>query len=148
KPLTLILHSALDHNGAFHRDPNLTAVITNATMLTLLVEGKESLAEIAGELRPLAHAYGQGDKIGQVMLAGHGNAQIIEMGGQQDAEGNIPDDPIDSAHNRAATDAFFTELLHNMASGPDSRVVLNACLTASNTVNTPLDPDPARAAAQ
>ena len=47
KPLYLILHSAFDHNGAFHRDPNLTAVFTDASHLTLMVEGKTSLAEVA-----------------------------------------------------------------------------------------------------
>jgi hypothetical protein len=84
KPLFLILHSNFDHNGAFHRDPNLTAVITDARHLTLLIEGKETLAQISGELGPLAHRYGQGDRIAQVMFAGHGNNNVIQMAGTMD----------------------------------------------------------------
>ena len=42
----------------------------------------------------------------------------------------------------------MAELLRNMAADPNARIVLNGCLTASNSVNTPLDADPATAAAQ
>jgi hypothetical protein len=82
KPLFLILHSNFDHNGAFHRDPNLTAVFTDARHLALLIEGKETLDEISSELGPLAHKYGKGDVISQVMMAGHGNSNVILLAGK------------------------------------------------------------------
>jgi uncharacterized protein YgiM (DUF1202 family) len=158
KPLYLILHSAFDHNGAFHRDPNLTAVFTDASHLTLMIEGKESLADVSSELGPLARRYGQGNKIQQVMIAGHGNAQVIELAGTLDeaaldAGGSNTDAEQHEAlssqsGNTAETDRFMAELLRNMANDPNARIVLNGCLTASNSVNTPLDPDPATAAAQ
>ena len=158
KPLYLILHSAFDHNGAFHRDPNLTAVFTDNSHLTLMIEGKTSLAEVASELGPLARRYGQGNKIQQVMIAGHGNAQVIQLAGtmdtaQLDAGGTNTDaeqDDAVSSHtgSTAHTDAFMRELLRNMANDPNARIVLNGCLTASNSVNAPLDGDPAKAAQQ
>ena len=48
----------------------------------------------------------------------------------------------------ADTDRFMAELLRNMANDPSARIVLNGCLTASNSVNAPLDADPATAAQQ
>jgi hypothetical protein len=149
KPLALILHSTFDHNGAFHRDPNLTAAITDNHNLTLMVEGKSSLAEMQGELRPLARRYGKNNRISQVMIAGHGNARMMELTGTLDRKtGEQRDDAIDLDHNARHTQAFFQALLQNMESGPNARIVLNACLTASNTVPGPLDPDPVKAQQQ
>ncbi|PZF73379.1 eCIS core domain-containing protein [Taibaiella soli] len=157
KPLTLILHSALDHNGAFHRDPNLTAVITAHTrqMLTLMIEGFEHLSDYQALVRPLASTYGRNNLIDQVMFAGHGNAQIIEMAG------TIREDPAhpghidevdqslrvtssDPAHNDPATMSLLREVRNFMANpangtggmSPHNRVVFNACLTGSNSVSS------------
>jgi hypothetical protein len=158
KPLYLILHSAFDHNGAFHRDENLTAVFTDSTHLALMIEGKESLAEMSSELGPLARKYGQGNKIQQVMIAGHGNAQVIELAGTLDTaaldaggtntDAEQGDNLTSSTGATADTDRFMAELLRNMANDPSARIVLNGCLTASNSVNAPLDADPATAAQQ
>ena len=158
RPLFLILHSNFDHNGAFHRDPNLTAVITDTRHLALLIEGKETLGEISGELHGLATRYGQGNKIAQVMFAGHGNNNVIQMAGTMDTAalnaGSAPEDAergqdITSAPGQTAeTDRLMRELLANMATDGSARIVLNGCLTASNSVNAPLDPDPKKAAAQ
>ena len=88
KPLTLVLHSAHDHNGAFHRDSKLTEVITYRKSLTLLIEGKETLDEIKGELGTFASTYGKGNKIDQVMFAGHGNARSIQLAGSKEQFAN------------------------------------------------------------
>jgi hypothetical protein len=158
KPLFLILHSNFDHNGAFHRDPNLTSVITDTRHVTILIEGKETLAEIQSELGPLARKYGQGDKIQQVMFAGHGNNNVIQMAGTMDeaaldagadSDHAEQDEAILSAPGHTAqTEELMRELLANMSSDPSARIVLNGCLTASNSVNAPLDPDPDTAAKQ
>lgn len=149
KPLALILHSALDHNGAFHRDAALTNAITDSRNLTLMIEGVASLAEVQHELRPLARRYGQGDRISQVMIAGHGSSRTIELAGTVDSAGEAHGDALDLDRNAAHTDAFFRELLRNMDSSPNSRIVFNACLTAANEVNAPVDAvDPAVARTQ
>lgn len=161
KPLFLILHSNLDHNGAFHRDPNITAVITNAKHLTLMIEGAQSLADLGAELGPLAATYGRGGKISQVMIAGHGNTDVIQLAGTVDPNGlaTVPFGTEINQGEKSAdlssapggtkdTDAFMKILFANMANDPDSRIVLNGCLTASQGVSGPLDPDPAKAAAQ
>jgi hypothetical protein len=158
KPLFLILHSNFDHNGAFHRDPNLTAVLTDARHLALLIEGKETLAEISGELHGLATTYGQHNQISQVMFAGHGNTNVIQLAGTMDTAALDAGDGIEESERNQAitsrpgatadTDALMHELLANMASDGSARIVLNGCLTASQAVRGPLDPDPVKAAHQ
>jgi hypothetical protein len=151
KPLTIYIQSPFDHNGAFHRDPNVRDMFNDTRNLTLLIEGEGSLSSLSHLLHPLAARYGRGGKIEQVMLAGHGNAQGMELTGTVDREtGDRSQQDVASGarDDRRETDAFFHELLRNMASSPNSRVVLNACLTASNVVNQPLDSDPTKAAHQ
>ena len=157
KPFTLILHSALDHNGAFHRDPNITKVAKHPKNVTIMIEGKETLAEVQADIDPLAKQYGKGDKIDQVMFAGHGAARIIELAGKvkdgKDGDGKdtvvADSDDVDLDNNQARTDALFTELMNHMdPASPNHRVIFNACLTNSNAVEGPLDPDPVKAQAQ
>ena len=151
KPLALILHSALDHNGAFHRDPQLTNAIKDSRNLTLMLEGKTSLSQIEHLLRPLARRYGQNNRIGQVMIAGHGGPRGIELAGSVNPNTMAVTDndlDLDDPSQVARTNRFFRRLLRNMDSGPESRVVFNACLTAANQVPGGLDPDPAVASRQ
>jgi len=153
KPLTLILHSAMDHNGAFHRDPNITKVAKHPKNVTIMIEGKETLADVQSDLEPIAKKHGKGDKIDQVMFAGHGNARSIELAGtvkEGKDELEAKTDDIDLDGNKAKTDALFAELMKHMdPASPNHRVIFNACLTNSNAVNVnPLDPDPAKAQQQ
>ena len=156
KPLTLVLHSALDWNGAFHRDPNITKVAKHPKNVTIMIEGKESLAEVQADIDPLAKKYGKDDKIDQVMFAGHGSARSIELAGKvKDGKSGGKDavvaqgDDVDLDNNKAKTDALFDELMKHMdPASPHHRVVFNACLTNSNAVTGPLDPDPVKAQAQ
>jgi len=155
KPVTLILHSTMDHNGAFHHDPNLTAVIRNNHMLTLMIEGFEHMSEYQSLISVLANDYGQRHGahflFDQVMFAGHGNAQTMGLAGtiRQDTgrPGHIEeveeDLDVRPAHN-AATQSLLREVLNFMANpangtagmSPRNRVVFNACLTGSNRVAT------------
>ncbi|HEX2572643.1 MAG TPA: DUF4157 domain-containing protein [Polyangia bacterium] len=152
KPFTLILHSALDHNGAFQRDANLTAAIKNDKNLTLMIEGKETLDEVSSQLEPLAKKYGQGDKIDQVMFAGHGSARSIELAGKVVEKGGKlkqKAEDVDLDTNETETYELFDKLLENMdPTSPNHRVVFNACLTNSNAVEGPLSSDPAKARKQ
>lgn len=165
KPVTLILHAALDHNGAFHRDPNLTAVITNNHMLTLMIEGFEHMSQYQSLMNQLATDYGQRHGtnflIDQVMFAGHGDAQLMQLAGA------IQEDPSRAGHIQeinewlnvapggdAATRSLLQDVLNFMANpangtggmSPRNRVVFNACLTGSNSVSTAVSSgDPAAA---
>jgi hypothetical protein len=132
KPFTLILHSGLDHNGAFHHDANLTAAITEDSNFTLMVEGARTLAEIGGLVPDLATRFGVGGRIQQAMIAGHGESRSIDLAADENARGEIREDSLDLDHNGRATERLFRTLLDNMDSGPNARILLNACLTASH----------------
>jgi hypothetical protein len=160
KPLILILHSTVDHNGAFHRDKELTKVIKNTTNNTIMLEGKESLADVQAEIPTLAKKYGKNDKIDQVMVAGHGNSNVTQMAGKVEEDPathklrEVGDD-INLSTNLKASEALFNEILNNMdkldpvtgLSDPNRqthrRILFNACLTGSNNISgITLDPDP------
>jgi hypothetical protein len=150
KPLLLILQSASDHNGAFHRDHEKTNMVKDAHNLSLMVEGATSLEQIGSEAQDIAREYGQRHRIQQLMIAGHGDSRAMELtaagptlGGGPPARGSI-----DLDHNRKRTEAFLRGLVGNMDTGPDARIALHACLTAAEDVNATLDPDPAKARAQ
>ena len=168
KPLTIIVHAAIDHNGAFHRDPLLTAVVTNPNINTLLIEGGETLASYQSEITPLAQAYGMNNKIDQVMFAGHGNSRLMQMAGTVEegtggSAGKLAEknDMIDLDGNPAAANALFDEVLKNMdpkITGPvtgstpaqqaNRRVLFNACLTNSNAVPIGLSEGKSKAKAE
>src|SRR5262249_51194804 len=114
-------------------------------------------AEVQADIDPLAKKYGKGDKIDQVMFAGHGSARSIELAGKvkDGKDGTGKDtvvgegDDVDLDNNKAKTDALVDELMKHMdPASPNHRVVFNACLTNSNAVTGPLDPDPTKAQAQ
>jgi len=144
KPLTLVLHSALDHNGAFHRDPNMRDVLADKRNLTLLIEGAEKLDDVRSEIGPLADMYGRPGadgkgKIDQLMIAGHGNANLIELGGSMEmgSTGKVEekDDNVKVA-DHASTLLIDGLLTHMDPASPHHTVVFNACLTNSNAVES------------
>jgi hypothetical protein len=158
RPLTLVLHSSIDHNGAFHRDPKMTAVFKNSKINALMIEGGETLGEYKSQIGPLAKEYGVYGKIDQVMFAGHGGSQIIEMAGsvKEGTDGKLKqvDNPIDLQNDKTEADKLFDEVLKNMEEtydddfiGPqlpkqqNRRILFNACLTNSNAVENALSGD-------
>jgi hypothetical protein len=144
KPFTLILHSALDHNGAYHRDPNMTAVLAHPKNLTLMIEGAETLDAVKAQVDPLANTYGQPGadgkgKIDQVMIAGHGNSSVIELTGkmQMGKTGEMEETGEDVKNGDPKSAALLDELLKHMdPASPHHKLVFNACLTASNSVDS------------
>jgi hypothetical protein len=148
KPLAVILHSALDWNGAFHRDVHLTKLINRPTHVTLMIEGKATLAGASSLLTPLGAKYKNDGKIDEVMIAGHGDSASMELGGAV-TNAKVSSQEDVKTKDPATTGAFYNDILTTMVNSPDSRIVLNACLTNSNKVKvSPLDPDPKKAAAQ
>ncbi len=158
KPFTLILHSGLDHNAAFHQDPNVTQVIKDARNFSILVEGATSLGALQAQIKPLAKKYG-GGKVNQAMICGHGGPRGMQLAGDVAVRHNPKnkshaDDHVAEASDglelserkqKVKTDAFLKELLGVMSKDPkdEGRIVLNACLT--NAAELPdsvyLDPD-------
>ena len=59
KPLLLILHTGSDHNGAFHRDDQLRALVVHPRNLTIMIEGATSLEAAGAETTRVARGRGR-----------------------------------------------------------------------------------------
>lgn len=164
-PLMLILHAAVDHNGAFHREDAMTDAITDAHNFVVMIEGGKSLGNYQSQIGPIATKFGVNGKIDQVMFAGHGNTTLIQMAGTiQDTGGKVGEvnKRIDVVNKKRAADALFDEVLANMADTGEAaaqalltpgatsyrRILFNACLTNSNVIDMALDDDNALAQAE
>jgi hypothetical protein len=146
KPLLLILHSGSDHNGAFHRDPELMKVVQHPRNLTIMVEGAASLDVMGAEAKAIAKRQGKGKRIEQIMIAGHGGPRGMELAGTFDSKsGTFHGDELDLDKNRKRAERFLRGLVASMVKGPGSHIVLNACLTAADEVTSTLPKDPAKA---
>ncbi len=139
KPLLLILHTGSDHNGAFHRDEELQNLVQHPRNLSIMVEGATTLEALGGEAGTIARRYGQRGRIQQLMLAGHGSPRSMDMAGGPGSTSQA----MDLENNRARTERFLRGLVRNMETGPNARIVLNACLTAADEVSQDLSSDPA-----
>ena len=146
KPLLLILHTGSDWNGAFHRDSALTDLVVHPRNLTVMVEGPATLEAAGGAAATIADRQGQHHRIQQLMLAGHGESQAMDLAGVPSPTGQVSGaQEINLAHNRARTEKFLRGLIGHMDAGPDARIVLNACLTQADEVAAKLPKDPAGA---
>jgi hypothetical protein len=153
KPLTLVFQSLFDHNGAFIRHEHVNKVIQNANVRAYAIEGQDrpGMKELADTgIAKLAADYGLDGKITQVMVAGHGNATLISVGGggsDVEEKGTTGEykvtekDKVSVSFGSTTSanfwTAFFEALLSNMETkeGLNPTILLRACLTASNSVD-------------
>jgi hypothetical protein len=152
RPLTLVLHTTIDHNHAFHRTAGMTGLINDPRILTIVVEGLPTLGDYQSRIAPVAARYGIGGRVAQVLIAGHGSATVVGMAGTVTA-GAVQEQVLTNAGNPAdvaSTESLVRALVAVMSTDPAlRRVALAACLTASHSVTSPVDPNnPATAAAQ
>jgi Domain of unknown function (DUF4157) len=147
RPLTVVLYPAIDHNGAFHRNLGLQEMVTNTSIVTIVIEGMASVANYQAELAPVAARYGISGEIQQAMIGGHGNATILQLAGTA-AAAVTPDTLGTTGTDGTNTTNLMTELTRLMSSDPKKRrIVLDACLTNSHHVASALRASPADAAA-
>jgi hypothetical protein len=140
KPLAVVLHSTVDHNGAFHRDQNIDQIAASPVSTSILVEGSASLDAAGASLETVVKDYGQGTppKARQIMLAGHGNSRVTELAGDRDATGAVTDEAVDLDNHAGESLDLIKVMLANLDSDPKARIVLNGCLTASASAFPPL----------
>ncbi len=153
KPLTLVLISLFDHNGAFIRDKDFNMAIQNPNTNAFAIEGTDVAAIrnlTATGLDQIAKDHGMGGKITQMMVAGHGNSKLMDMSGNETSTKKDADTgeyttkedgaaPI-SFHSPSFDtfwSNFFQAALKNMDTkgGLNPVILLNACLTSSNQID-------------
>jgi hypothetical protein len=151
KPLTLVFQALHDHNGAFIQHAHVNKVIQNSNIRAFLLEGRDE-AQLKGlgqtGIQQIAKTYGVDGKITQVLFAGHGDATMMQMGGggvftgtKKSGEWAIGEEDhkdLSFAQDDAFWTTFFEALLSNMEmkGGLKPTILLRACLTASNEVDT------------
>jgi Domain of unknown function (DUF4157) len=158
RPLLLILHTALSHNSAFHRETEFSDLVTDKTNNVIMIEGKEKLSDFKPDIDQIAKDYGQNNKIDQVMMAGHGNANIIELAGKVEEDIGThklkeSSELLDPAGNKTESDKLLLAVMDNMDKTGDAgtpqlhnRIMYNACLTASHDLSgETFDANPATA---
>jgi len=138
RPVTVLVHSPLDRDGAFHRDANLTAVIRRDGHRTLMIEGHGDLAGVAARIEHVRTTYcGDARRIANVMIVGHGQSRSVSIAGTTDAEGKEHD--VDLDIDEAGGRDFLRTLINGMVDGGDSRLVFNACHTDSTDLENTED---------
>ncbi|MBA3394497.1 MAG: DUF4157 domain-containing protein [Deltaproteobacteria bacterium] len=157
RPVLLILMSASDWNTAFLQAKNLESSILNPKNLAILVQGPESIAKATSEVNRVADDYGQRTKtwnwlkfayeyspgrLGQVVIAGHGSDQSVEMASPgtnptaQNDNRNVSYDEkgIDSSDpTKNGTQLLIDTVLDRM-DPKDANVVFAGCLVGSHDV--------------
>jgi hypothetical protein len=134
RPVHLILHGSHDAAGAFQQSVNLFAdLIADARNLHLMLEGRDTIADLTAAVPGIAAAYGKPDaagtpRIAQVMVAGHGESQSVDLA--QNDEMNL--DPA-NAKQKKDTEDLINALMSNMDPAT-ARVVYAGCLVGSNPV--------------
>ncbi len=134
RPVHLILHGSHDAAGAFQQSAGLFAdLVADPRNLHLMLEGRDTVADLTAAVPGIAATYGQPDgggtpRIGQVMIAGHGESQSVDVA--QNDEMNL--DPA-NAKQKKDTEDLLDALMANMDPAT-ARVVYAGCLVGSTPV--------------
>ncbi len=170
-PVTLVLMSAMDWNTAFAQAQNLENAITNKATLTLVVQGPTSIAVATSEVNRVADAYGQRSitfnwdtwrveytkgKLKQVVIAGHGSDQSVEMassGANPTVSGDkrtvgYSQDNVDSSNPKANGTELLIDTVLSRMDPKDANVVFAGCLVGSHNIPSTTNVSGGPAAAQ
>jgi hypothetical protein len=167
----LVLMSGHDHNGAFLQGTNLEGAVLNGKNLALVVQGPPSIAAATSEVNRVADDYGQQTKtwnwkhwkydyskgrLGQVVIAGHGSDQTVEMASPgTGAKANDKKDEVSydggdvdsSDPKKNGTELLIDTVLSRM-DPKDANVVFAGCLVGSHEIPATTNVSGGSAAAQ
>ena len=146
QPVQLVLHTGHDESSFTDQvKANLEDLVTNTPNLVLILEGQAHLKDITAAIPTIAADYGQPDKSGtpriaQAMIAGHGEARMVEMAGT--GAPNVHDNRVDYPKENLnlddpVTSAETVKLMDTLVGNLDpatARLVFLGCLVGSNPV--------------
>lgn len=156
-PVLLVLFSASDWNEAFLQASNLEAAILNPKNLALVVQGAASIGAATGEVNRVANDYGQRTmswdwnswsivyspgRLGQVVIAGHGSDQSVEMASPgtgamaQDDNRHVAYDqsPVDSSDPKKNGTELLIDTVLSRMDPKHANVVFAGCLVGSHEI--------------
>jgi hypothetical protein len=152
KPVLLVLMSGLDWNAAFLQSKNIADTVQDPHNLGLVVQGPASLVDEKTWVDKVANDYGQfppgADKtdktqarIGQVVIAGHGNPKAVEQATPGTVNADKTTDKSVTYNEDAlriptpgdASEQLIDEMLLRM-DPKNARVVFAGCLVGAHDI--------------
>jgi hypothetical protein len=157
RPVMLVLFSATDWNTAFMQAANMEAAILHPTNLALAIQGPDSIAQATASVNRVADDYGQTTRswdwdtwsivespgrLGQVVIAGHGSDQSVEMassGANPQAAGDnrsvsYDEESIDSSDPAANGTELLIDTVLSRMDPTDANIVFAGCLVGSHDI--------------
>ncbi len=144
-PLHLIIQTGNDAGAFQDAAPKFEDVINTSPNLVLMLEGRDSLAQIQTEIPILAQRYGKKDakgnfSIAQVIVAGHGSPESVQLAGTSApgvvkgrVEYTTESLDISNAAAKAKTQAFLDVLIQNLDPAT-AKIVYAGCLVGAHPV--------------
>jgi hypothetical protein len=89
RPVTVMLLSAQDHNGALQREPDMATTILDPGHRVLLAQGLGAVSEFQPLLEVWAATYTDDGQFEEVLFNGHGSPLGMELAAKMDDQGAI-----------------------------------------------------------
>ena len=146
RPVLLVLMSGLDWNSAFLQAANLESAVRNPTNLALVLQGAKTLVNETARVNQTADDYGQIPKsggkarLGQVVIAGHGQATSVEQttsgaGAASTDDQTVSYNQADINPTKPGDDSeLLIDAVLSRMDPADARVVFAGCLVGSHDV--------------
>ena len=141
KPLTVVMQTALDHNGASYRNDNITNLVKRPDRVTVIVESLGTLADFNEAAETVAARHKTDGKVDEILITGHGGAQSMGLAATKQRG------RYQSAKEDVALHDSLVHLGHALdhvdGSRATFRAVLQHCTEVTDTSELPLDNDQA-----
>jgi len=128
RPLTVIMQTALDHNGVTYRNAHVTDLVTRPNRTTIIVESLASLGDFAGAAETLAARHKTDGKVDEILITGHGESQSMGLAASKQTG------EYTAAREDVGLESISQRLMQALREVDTSRAAFRAVLQASPLV--------------
>ncbi|HEY0190205.1 MAG TPA: hypothetical protein VGC42_03735, partial [Kofleriaceae bacterium] len=134
-PLTVVLQTALDHNGVTYRNAHVTNLVLRPNRTTIIVESQGSLGGFAAAAEAIAARHKTDGKVDEMLITGHGESQSMGLAATK------PTGAYDPATEDLSLKPIGIRLIEALrdhdTSRPAFRAVLQGCPGVTDTSALP-----------
>ena len=141
KPLTVVMQTALDHNGASYRNDNITNLVKRLDRVTVIVESLGTLADFNAAAERVAARYKTDGKVDEILITGHGQSQSMGLAATKQRGRYQPAKEDVAVHDSLMHLGYALD--HVDGSRATFRAVLQDCTEVTDTSELPIDHDQA-----
>jgi len=123
-PLTVVMQTALDHNGVSYRNAKITELVKRPARVTVIIESKGTLADFTAAAQTVATRHKTDGKIDEILITGHGESQSMGLAATKTHGRYAP------AKQDVGLYPIRTQLIHALDSIDSSRATFRAVLLA------------------